>query len=328
MIFYIILFTISFGVSYLVVINSNLISKKLNIFDLPNKNSIHKFPTPKTGGIIIMLIILINFLTSSLNGFEFLNLVEFLIIFIIFIIGLIDDITDLKPVIRIILLSVLSVVLITFNEIFLISDLNFKNFYKSNIFLGDFNIFFTVFCIIVFCNSFNFVDGINGLAISLGILWVFILPIDLGEKILVCTSLFFILINNIKNKIFLGNSGSLVLSFYIAIKFIENYNKHEFLLADQILICFLIPGLDLIRLFFERILNKKSPFSGDLNHLHHLMIKFFSSANKSLVFYFLIVLIPIMFSVFTEIKSLYIILITVIFYLSFVIYIKKNLKNL
>ncbi len=328
MIFYFILFTISLGVSYLVVIYSNLISKKLNIFDLPNENSIHKFPTPKTGGIIIILIILIDFLTSSLNGFEFLNLLEFLIIFIIFIIGLIDDITDLKPIIRIVLLSVLSVILITFNEIFLISDLNFKNFYNSNISLNNFNMIFTVFCIIVFCNSFNFVDGINGLAISLGILWIFLLPIDLGEKILVCASLFFILINNIKNKIFLGNSGSLVLSFYIAIKFIENYNKNEFLLADQILICFLIPGLDLIRLFFERISNKKSPFSGDLNHLHHLMIKFFSSANKSLVFYFLIVLIPIVFSVLTEIKSLYIILMTVIFYLGFVTLIKKNLKNL
>ena len=275
-----------------------------------------------------MLIILINFLTSSLNGFELSNLIEFLIIFIIFIIGLVDDITDIKPIIRIILLSVLSVILITSNEIFLISDLNFKNFYNSNISLNNFDILFTVFCIIVFCNSFNFVDGINGLAISLGILWIFLLPIDLVEKTLVCTSLFFILINNIKNKIFLGNSGSLVLSFYIAIKFIENYNKNEFLLADQILICFLIPGLDLIRLFFERISNKKSPFSGDLNHLHHLMIKFFSSGNKSLVFYFLIFLIPIVFSIFTEIKSFNIILTTVIFYLGFVTYIKKNLKNL
>ena len=328
MIFYFFLFTISLIISYSVYIYSNLISKNLNIIDLPNENSVHKFPTPKTGGIIILLILLIDFLRSNLNDFEVLNLIEFLIIFIIFLIGLVDDIIDIKPIIRIILLAVLSIVLIKSNEIFLISDLNFKNFYKSNILLDNFDIFFTVFCIIVFCNSFNFIDGINGLAISLGILWIVLLPIDFGEKILICASLLFILINNLKNRIFLGNSGSLVLSFYIAIKFIENYNKNQFLLADQILICFLIPGLDLIRLFFERISNKKSPFSGDLNHLHHLMLKFFSSTNKSLIFYLLFALAPIAFSILSEIKSLYIVLMTVIFYIIFVIYSKKNLKNL
>ena len=321
MVFYFLLFTVSLIVSYFVLIYSNLISKKLNIIDLPIKFSIHKFPTPKTGGIIILLILLINFFTSSLNSFEALNIIEFLVIFIIFIIGLVDDIIDIKPTIRIILLCVLSIILIKHNEVFLISDLDFKNFYKSNILLKNFDI-------IVFCNAFNFVDGINGLAVSLSIIWIILLPIDFGEKTLICTSLFFILINNLKNKIFLGNSGSLVLSFYISIKFIENYNINEFLLADQILICFLIPGLDLIRLFFERISNKKSPFSGDLNHLHHLMFKFFSSTNKSIIFYLFVVLLPIAFSIFSEIKSLYIILSTSIFYLIFVIYSKKTLKNL
>ena len=261
-----------------------------------------------------------------LNDFKVSNLIEFFIIFIIFIVGLIDDIFDLKPIIRIVLLTLFSLLLIKSNEIFLISDLNFKNFYNTDIYLKEFATIFTIFCIIVFCNSFNFIDGINGLAISLGILWILLIPIDIIEKILIVTSLLFILINNLKNKIFLGNSGSLLLSFYIAIKFIEYYNKTEFLLADQIFICFLIPGLDLVRLFFERIINKRSPFSGDLNHFHHFIFRYFSSINKSLTFYLFLVSISIAFSFLSEIKSLYIVIFNFILYFIFLNYFKRKLK--
>tara|TARA_B100000902_G_scaffold8533_1_gene10737 strand:- start:53797 stop:54777 length:981 start_codon:yes stop_codon:yes gene_type:complete len=317
---------ISVIASYSVFINSNFISKKLKIIDLPKKNSIHKIPIPKTGGIIILTILFIEFSITSLNDFRVSDLIEFFIIFIIFIIGLIDDIIDLKPIIRIILLTLFSLLLIKSNEIFLITDLNFKNFYNTDIYLKEFATIFTIFCIIVFCNSFNFIDGINGLAISLGILWILLIPIDIIEKILIVTSLLFILINNLKNKIFLGNSGSLLLSFYIAIKFIEYYNKTEFLSADQIFICFLIPGLDLVRLFFERIFNKRSPFSGDLNHFHHLIFRYFSSTNKSLVFYLFLVSTSIAISFLSEIKSLYIVIFNFILYFIILSYFKRKLK--
>ncbi len=326
MIFNLSFLIISIITSYIIFINSNFISKKLKIIDLPKENSVHKIPIPKTGGIIILLILLIEFLISSLSDFKIIDLIEFFIIFIIFIIGLIDDMVDLKPIVRIILLTLFSLFLIKSNEIFLISDLHFKNFYNTDIFLRQFGIIFTIFCIIVFCNSFNFIDGINGLAISLGILWILLIPIEITEKVLIITSLFFILINNLKNKIFLGNSGSLLLSFFIAIKFIEYYNKTGFLSADQIFICFLIPGVDLVRLFFERISNKKSPFSGDLNHFHHLILKYFSSTNKSLLFYLVFVSIPIAFSFLSEIKSFIIIILTIILYFIFLNYFKSKLK--
>lgn len=324
MIIYVTFFIISLITSYAIFINSNFISQKLRIIDLPDENSINRLPTPKTGGIIILAVLLIEFLISSINGFEILNFIEFIIILSIFIIGLVDDIFDIKPILRIILLTIISIVLLKSNEVFLIKDLQFKNFNNTDIFLNEYALIFTIFCIVVFCNSFNFVDGINGLAISLGILWILLTPIDIFEKILTITSLFFILINNLRNKIFLGNSGSLILSFYISIKFISNYNENGFLLADQIFVCFLIPGLDLIRLFFERISKNRSPFSGDLNHLHHLLFKYFSSTYKALFFYLILVSIPVAISIFSNLKSLYILIGTTILYFTTIFYFKKD----
>jgi len=328
MIIYVTFFIISLITSYAIFINSNFISQKLKIIDLPDENSINRLPTPKTGGIIILAVLLIEFLMSCINGFEILNFIELIIILSIFIIGLVDDIVDIKPTLRIILLAIISIVLLKSNEVFLIKNLQFKNFYNTGIFLNEYALIFTIFCIVVFCNSFNFVDGINGLAISLGILWILLTPIDIFEKILIITSLFFILINNLRNKIFLGNSGSLILSFYISIKFISNYNENGFLLADQIFICFLIPGLDLIRLFFERISKHRSPFSGDLNHLHHLLLKYFLSTYKALFFYLIFVSIPIVITILSELKSLYIFIGTTILYFIIIFYFKKKLKNL
>jgi len=314
-------------VSFIIISKSSFIAKKIKIIDLPKKQSIHNKPIPKTGGIVIALIITINFLfLSFISGWEILKTVEFFSIISVFIIGLIDDVLDLKPSLRIFFLSFITFILIYTNQIFLIEILNFKNFGATSFLLGNFSLIFTIFCIIVFCNSFNFIDGINGLAISISLVWITLIPLGLNEKFSIIICLIYILISNIKNKIFLGNSGSLILSFYMAIKFIEYYNKGQFLLADQIFICFLIPGLDLIRLFFERISNKRSPFSGDLNHLHHLLINNFSSKNKSLIIYIFIVLIPIITTIFFEIKSLTIIITTIILYFVLILSLKKKLS--
>ena len=325
MMFNIIYLLIILFVTHIILSKSNFIAKKLKIIDLPNKQSIHNKPIPKTGGIVIASVIIINFLfLNIINDWEFLNIVEFFSIISVFIVGLMDDVLDLKPSLRIFFLSIITFILTYTNQIFLIEVLNFQNFGATSFLLGSFSLIFTIFCIVVFCNSFNFIDGINGLAISVSLIWIILIPLELNEKFSIIFCLIYILINNVRNKIFLGNSGSLILSFYIAIKFVEYYNKDQFLQADQIFICFLIPGLDLIRLFFERISNKKSPFSGDLNHLHHLLINYLSSKNKSLVIYLFLVLIPIIASVFFEIKSLEIIITTIILYLILIFFLKKN----
>ncbi len=80
---------------------------------------------------------------------------------------------------------------------------------------------------------------------------------------------------NFQGKIFLGNNGVMLISFLLSIFFIKTYNQFHFFLADEIFLLMLIPGLDMIRLFIQRLINKKNPFSSDMEHIHHYAIKIF-----------------------------------------------------
>jgi UDP-GlcNAc:undecaprenyl-phosphate GlcNAc-1-phosphate transferase len=89
---------------------------------------------------------------------------------------------------------------------------------------------------------------------------------------------------------FLGNSGSLLLSYIIGFFFIKSYNVNSTFYVDEIFLIMMIPGIELLRLAILRILNKKHPFKADRNHIHHIIIN-----NKTLLFTFLIIQILLMF---------------------------------
>tara|TARA_A100001015_G_scaffold66072_1_gene72984 strand:+ start:200 stop:592 length:393 start_codon:yes stop_codon:yes gene_type:complete len=127
---------------------------------------------------------------------------------------------------------------------------------------------------------------------------------------------------NFKNKSFLGDSGSLLIPFVIGYIFIKLYNNDIIYYADEIVIFMLIPGLDLIRLFFKRILQKKNPLHPDKFHLHHLLISKFSH-TRTLFMIMILILLPILFN-FLSFQKIVIIIITSIIY---TIIIKKISKK-
>ena len=88
----------------------------------------------------------------------------------------------------------------------------------------------------------------------------------------------------------------------------------------------MIPGFDMLRLFIVRILNKKNPFTSDLDHLHHWLIKKFS-LSMSLFVYFTSVTIPLFLYNFFNIPALLIILISVTFYIILLIFLKKSTQH-
>ena len=143
----------------------------------------------------------------------------------------------------------------------------------NNIRLNYFPLFFTIFCMIFLQNAFNMLDGINGSLILNALLILFILIfLNLTVfKILFLITLLIAFFLNVKNKIFLGNSGSSLISAIIAILLIEQHNQFAETLSGEkiLLICFL-PSIDMVRLFIKRIFNKKNPFIGDLDHFHQL----------------------------------------------------------
>ena len=84
--------------------------------------------------------------------------------------------------------------------------------------------------------------------------------------------LIFFLFFNFKKICFIGNSGSHFLGYLIGVIIIKFYNLNLLSSVEEVIIIMLIPGLDLIRLFFHRILNNKHFFQSDQNHIHHLLL--------------------------------------------------------
>ena len=267
------------------------ISEFINLFDYPDqKRKIHKTKVASIGGFVVIFNFFIYFFLSiffKANYEANLSLILFGVVF--FFIGFLDDKYNLNSIIRLALYIIISFILIETNENILVKELKFL-YFENSISLGDYSKVFTIFCIIIFLNAFNMFDGIN---LQSSIYSIFIFTIFATKNyyfnlsVIIIISLLFFLVLNYKNKCFLGNNGSLFLSFLISFIFIDSSNNHLFY-SDEILLIMLIPGLDLIRLFVERIKKKQNPFLADSNHIHHLLISKFNLIQTNLIIFSLI----------------------------------------
>ena len=108
------------------------------------------------------------------------------------------------------------------------------------------------------------------------------------SNLIICLITFLIL--NLRNKSYLGDSGSLSLSFLVSYVFIKSYQlKNNFLYADEIFLVMCIPGYELLRLTITRIIKRKSPFEADNNHIHHLLIKKIKFKYTFIIIQFLLI---------------------------------------
>lgn len=313
--------------------NINFITKKFNLIDYPDKNrKLHKTKTPIIGGLLIFLCIIYLIAVNQLFVINNNFVAKIIIIsFPIFIIGLLDDVCNLSPTNKMIFLSFLILLFVFFNKEFLLKELYFDDFKKIYILNDIPSLFITTFCILLLINAFNMSDGINGLAHSISILWLIILIVifDLNITFYFITTIIFLsFIFNYKGKYFLGNSGSIFLSSFIGLLTIYLYNSNlntkNLISVEKVILIFLIPGLDMLRLFIVRISNKKSPFLGDLDHFHHLLISNFN-LHKAITYYLLLILWPFIFLELYKIKYSFIFLFqAIIFY--FLVSFFKNRK--
>lgn len=313
-----------FILNFLIIIFFDKIKLFHHVVDYPDtKRKFHKKPTYLAGGAILITNLLIYFILVIFNeGFLdkslFYSKTEFFVFLIsslfIFSIGTYDDKYNLKPLKKFALLLIVLSIFIHLNEYTKIENLNFS-FYKNEISIGNFSTLFTLFCFMVFINAFNMFDGIN-LQISsysLIILLTILLFYEFTFIFLIITIyLIFFSYLNYKNESFLGDSGSLLLAFLIGFFFIK-LNKNGIIEnADKIFIFMILPGIDMIRLFFERIFNKKNPLSYDRNHIHHLLLKKNSFYFTILIINFLIIF-PILTLNLVQ-NNIYIIISYVVFY--------------
>ncbi|HRP18231.1 MAG TPA: MraY family glycosyltransferase, partial [Ginsengibacter sp.] len=148
----------------------------------------------------------------------------------------------------------------------------------------------TVFTIIVITNSFNLIDGVDGLAGSLGVFTSLIFGLyfyQSGQALyavmaisLVGSLLAFLIYNFSPAKIFMGDTGSLLIGFLnsiFVIRFITTAGDpaSPLPIASAPAIGFailIVPLFDTLRVVAIRVFNRRSPFSPDRNHIHHFLL--------------------------------------------------------
>ena len=302
----------------------NNISRFFNLVDLPNKRKIHNTPTPLIGGICIFLTISIStilmFLESLITINKFISFLLFYIIF--FTIGLWDDVKNLSPKVRTFII-ILSLILLTqFESDFVVNKLIFKSTNRE-IILGNFSLLFTIFCIFALYNALNFIDGFNGAATSIIIFWTLFLLIKNPNLLYFFTIINMILVflYNLSGRIFLGNSGTSVLSIFFSLSIINDYNNINTLYADEIFLILLFPGIDMIRVTFERIKNKKKIYYPDKTHFHHYLIK----KDIRYIWQLMLILTLMPLSIFNLLENINLTIIIFIFvYFGFLLKIRKK----
>lgn len=268
------------------------VAKKL--FDESNERKIHKRSMPVFGGVAIFIGFTISTLVST-NGYTIDSLKYILgAIIILFFTGLKDDIliisANKKFVIQLaaaLMLIILGNIRITdFQLVFRVQEVNYLV-----------SVFISLLLIMATINAYNFIDGIDGLASGLGILsssvfgtWFYltgeipyaILSFALSGSLM---GFFFFNISGNKNKLFMGDAGSLIIglvSSVMVIKFVEmNINQdipYSIFAAPAVAFAILaVPLFDLTRVFVIRLIHKKSPFFADKNHIHHKLLKLIPS---------------------------------------------------
>jgi len=260
--------------NYLIILNRELIANKLKINDYPDDRKIHNTPTPMIGGLCIFFTLLIlnysSYISNILNTKDFLILSSFYFLF--FLIGFWDDIKQLSPKLRTLIIIIIIVTLLLLDKNYIIQDLRFK--YASSIDLGSFAFIFTIFCFFALYNALNFVDGYNGVSLSITIYWsIFLLFSNLNIKYFyIILILFLIYLYNLRGKLFLGNSGTSILTIFFCLSLIGDYNLTNKIFADEILCLLFFPGIDMIRVTLQRFFNKKKIYTADKSHFHHYLL--------------------------------------------------------
>jgi UDP-GlcNAc:undecaprenyl-phosphate/decaprenyl-phosphate GlcNAc-1-phosphate transferase len=278
---------LSFTIAFLLIPKIIQVSITKKLFDVPNHRSAAKHVVPTLGGIAIFAGFRIA-QVISLNNFD-VNELKYLSISVIamLFVGLMDDLVGLPARSKFIIQLVMAIYLVILGH-FRIT--NFHGILGINEISFITGTIFSVIAIVGIINAVNLIDGLDGLASGIGILvslvygtWFFIG----GDYVyaITCFSLVgsliaFFLYNvfGTTNKIFMGDTGSLILGTIFAIltlhfnEFNPSANGLHGLPALSLAII-IVPVIDTSRIFVIRLWQGKSPFSPDMNHIHHQVLR-------------------------------------------------------
>ena len=277
------------------------IAQVKHLMDSPNNRSSHESPTPTLGGIAIFAALLLS-LTLWVDLGE-TNRLQYIIgaITLIFFTGLKDDMLVIAPSKKF-MAQFFSAGVIIFGADLPLDSLH--GVLGIGHLASGVSIPLTMVLFVLIVNAYNLVDGIDGLASLLGMVaatffggWFFIAGYTdyaILAFITVGALVGFIKYNfSQKHKIFLGDTGSLIIGVLcatMALQFIKlngesvgsSYHFHNALFVALAVLG--VAVFDVLRVFLLRIYQGKSPFHADRNHVHHLLLDLNFSHKKATIF--------------------------------------------
>ena len=293
----VLIISISFLITFYIIPLAIKFSNKYGIYDLPNHIKNHHRKISFLGGTAIILGTMIPlelFIPNTVSKPIYLNAL-IIILRLSYLQGLDDDIFNRSAIRKFIIQLILCSLLIYYSDLRLPMGSLF-----SQIAHPYFIFIMTVVFAVAIVNSYNLIDGIDGLAASISLLsclfFAFVFYLESNYFFffmalsLTAALIAFLCYNKPPAHIFMGDSGSLFIGMVLATFTLVFINARSvslpFTYGNRFIISFSfisIPFLDMIRLFGFRIYKKSSPFKGDNNHIHHLMTKI-GFTNKQTVF--------------------------------------------
>ncbi len=269
-------------ISYIVTPFVKWLANKVGAVDVPKDDRrVHKVPIPRLGGLaiyismIVSMLIFIEDIDRSIIGIMIGAT-------IIVITGVIDDIKPLSAKTKFAAQIVAAVVLV-------LSDVRIdfisNPFDKVNglIFLGTLSIPVTIFWVIGITNTVNFIDGLDGLAAgvasisAMALLFVAsingFIGVAIMSAIIAGAAFGFLPYNFNPAKIFMGDTGSLLLGYMLSVIAIKGVMKSVAAIGIAVPILVLgIPIFDTTFAILRRLINKRPPWKADKGHLHHRLL--------------------------------------------------------
>jgi UDP-N-acetylmuramyl pentapeptide phosphotransferase/UDP-N-acetylglucosamine-1-phosphate transferase len=263
------------------------VAKDKKLFDEPDERKVHKNVIPTLGGLGIFAGFIIATLMGVPSGISAELQYFAAATTVIFFLGIKDDILVLSASKKFIGQLIAAGIIIKFGGIQLSNFHGFLGIYEIPHLTGT---IISLFTIIVITNSFNLIDGVDGLAGSLGLLTTLVfgtyffyagqLTYAVMAFALSGSIIGFLIYNFSPAKIFMGDTGSLLLGLVnsiLVIKFINIAGNpvSNFPIESAPAIGFsilMIPLFDTLRIFGLRIIQRRSPFSPDRTHVHHFLL--------------------------------------------------------
>lgn len=289
-------FLSSFLITFFSIPTIIKISKRKNLMDEPGVRSSHLRKIPNLGGIAMFYSIGI---CTSIFAYEIFDLYKFLFasLIILLYVGIMDDIVVMRAYKKLVAQIVVSAFIVIGSDVRIRSLFGIFGVYEIHYLVS---VIFTIITFIILINAFNLIDGIDGLAggyslvcsalfgISYYRLGEYNYPLVILSVVLIGSVLAFLYYNlsNLRaTKIFMGDTGSMLLGFLLAftcICFIDIFidkktlgiPRYHLKSAPVVAVAILIlPIIDTLNVIIVRLWNKKSPFEADKNHIHHKLLK-------------------------------------------------------